>query len=49
MLGTGELLVFGGLALLFFGAKKLPELGTAFGQFISGVKKGAEEGTMPKA
>lgn len=36
MIGTTELLLIGGIALLLFGGKKLPELMKSMGQ---GVKK----------
>jgi sec-independent protein translocase protein TatA len=35
--------VVGGIALLFFGPKKLPELGKGLGEAIRGFKKGLNE------
>jgi len=40
MLGTGELLAVGFLALLFFGKDKLPELGKGIGNFMKEIKSG---------
>ena len=39
-MGMQELLVIFGIALLFFGAKKLPELGKGLGKSISAFKDG---------
>ncbi len=39
-LGIGELLLVGLLGVLFFGSKKLPELGSAMGKAIVNFKKG---------
>jgi TatA/E family protein of Tat protein translocase len=44
MIGTTEALIIGGVVLLLFGAKKLPELAKSMGQskaaFDEGLKKG---------
>jgi len=42
-LGTPELLVIFGIAVLIFGGKKLPELGTGLGRGITSFKKGLRE------
>ena len=38
-----ELILFLGIVVLLFGAKKLPELGGAVGKTITSFKKGAAE------
>lgn len=38
-LGLGELLVIGGILLLVFGAKRLPELGKSLGEAIREFQK----------
>jgi sec-independent protein translocase protein TatA len=38
-LGFGEIMVVLGLALLFFGPSKLPQLGSSLGEAIRGFKK----------
>ncbi len=38
-----EILLIGGIALLFFGPSRLPSLGQAFGKTISNFKKGLHE------
>ena len=38
-LGLGELLVIGGILLLIFGAKRLPELGKSLGEAIREFQK----------
>jgi len=43
-LGTGEILVLLLLALLLFGAKRLPEIGRSAGSAIREFKKGLESG-----
>ncbi len=46
-LGTPELIVILGIAVLVFGGKKLPEIGSGLGKAIGSFKKGigdAEEG-----
>ena len=48
-LGTTELLIILGIALLIFGPTKLPKLGKAIGQTISNFKRSstaAEQGEM---
>lgn len=44
MLGTTELLLLGGLALLIFGGKKVPEMMRGLGQGVKEFKKGMSEG-----
>ena len=47
MIGTTEALIIGGVVLLLFGAKKLPELAKSMGQskaaFDVGLKEGMDE------
>mgnify|MGYP003288705846 FL=1 len=43
MLGTTELLLLGGLALLVFGGKKVPEMMRGLGQGVKEFKKGMRE------
>ena len=47
MIGTTEALIIGGVILLLFGAKKLPELAKSMGQskaaFDEGLKEGMDE------
>lgn len=43
-LGFGELLVVLLIVVLFFGGKKLPELGSSLGKSIQAFKKGMKEG-----
>lgn len=43
MIGWTEILVIGGLLVLLFGARKLPELARAAGSSISQFKKGLKE------
>lgn len=43
-LGMGEILVLLALALLLFGAKRLPEIGRSAGSAIREFKKGFEAG-----
>ncbi|MBU0943289.1 MAG: twin-arginine translocase TatA/TatE family subunit [Proteobacteria bacterium] len=42
-LGTPELIVILGIAVLVFGGKKLPELGSGLGKAISSFKKGISD------
>lgn len=42
-IGTGELLLLGGVALLLFGGKKLPELMKGLGQGVQSFKNGMTE------
>ncbi len=46
MLGTTELLLLGGLALLIFGGKKVPEMMRGLGQGVKEFKKGMAEGDV---
>jgi sec-independent protein translocase protein TatA len=43
-LGMPELVVILVVALLLFGAKRLPEIGKSFGRAISSFKQGMKEG-----
>ncbi len=43
MLGTTELLLLGGLALLIFGGKKVPEMMRGLGQGVREFKNGMKE------
>ena len=43
MLGTTELLLIGGLALLIFGGKKVPEMMRGLGQGVKEFKKGMKD------
>ncbi len=42
-IGTGELLLIGGLALLLFGGKKLPEMMRGLGQGVKQFKEGMKD------
>lgn len=42
-IGTTELMLIAGIALLLFGGKKLPELMRGLGQGVREFKKGANE------
>jgi sec-independent protein translocase protein TatA len=42
-LGFGEIIAVLAIATLFFGGKKLPELGSALGKSINNFKKGLKE------
>lgn len=42
-IGTTELMLIAGIALLLFGGKKLPEMMRGMGRGISEFKKGAKE------
>lgn len=42
-IGTTELLLIGGMALLLFGGKKLPEMMRGLGQGVKEFKKGMNE------
>ncbi len=46
-IGTTELMLIAGIALLLFGGKKLPEMMRGLGQGVSEFKKGAREVTEP--
>lgn len=43
MIGTTELLVIGGVILLLFGGKKIPELMRSMGQGVKSFKQGMNE------
>ena len=43
MIGTTELLLLGGLALLIFGGKKVPEMMRGLGQGVRNFKDGMNE------
>ncbi len=42
-IGTGELILLGGLALLLFGGKKLPEMMRGLGQGVKSFKQGMKD------
>ncbi|PIE56252.1 MAG: twin-arginine translocase TatA/TatE family subunit [Desulfobulbus propionicus] len=42
-LGTPELIVILGIALLLFGGKKLPEIGSGLGRAMGNFKRGLDE------
>ena len=44
-IGLGEIIVIGLVILVLFGTKKLPEFGTALGEFVKRFKKAAREVT----
>ncbi len=46
-IGTTELVLIAGIALLLFGGKKLPEMMRGLGQGVSEFKKGTREITEP--
>jgi sec-independent protein translocase protein TatA len=46
-IGTTELMLIAGIALLLFGGKKLPEMMRGMGRGISEFKKGDREVTKP--
>ena len=46
-IGTTELMLIAGIALLLFGGKKLPEMMRGLGQGVSEFKKGTREITKP--
>ena len=46
-IGTTELMLIAGIALLLFGGKKLPEMMRGMGRGISEFKKGDKEVTEP--
>lgn len=47
-IGFGELVVILGIALLLFGAKRLPEIAKGMGQSVQAFKKGLKD-TMSEA
>jgi sec-independent protein translocase protein TatA len=48
-LGVGEILLILVVALLLFGAKRLPELGRSLGQTVNMFKKGLRESADDEA
>lgn len=46
-IGTTELMLIAGIALLLFGGKKLPEMMRGLGQGVNEFKKGTREITEP--
>ncbi len=42
-LGWAEVVIIGVVALLFFGPKKIPEIGSALGKTLRGFKEEAKE------
>lgn len=46
-IGTTELMLIAGIALLLFGGKKLPEMMRGMGRGVSEFKKGAKEVSEP--
>ena len=46
-LGLPELLVIGGILVLLFGSRKLPELGSGMGRFVRNLKSGLNEKDKP--
>ena len=48
-IGTGELMLIGGVALLLFGGKKLPEMMRGLGQGVQSFKKGMRDPLEDKA
>lgn len=48
MIGTTELLLIGGIALLLFGGKKLPEMMRGLGQGVKSFKEGMTENPNSK-
>lgn len=47
MIGTTELLLLGGLALLLFGGKKVPEMMRGLGQGVKEFKNGMKDVNEP--
>ena len=48
MIGTTEALIIGGIVVLLFGAKKLPELAKSMGQSKAAFDEGLKEGMQPE-
>ena len=46
-IGTTELMLIAGIALLLFGGKKLPEMMRGLGKGVQEFKKGAKEAAEP--
>ena len=44
MIGTTEAIIIGGIVILLFGAKKLPELAKSMGQSKAAFDQGIQEG-----
>jgi sec-independent protein translocase protein TatA len=42
-LGLTEILVIGSLGVLFFGARKIPKIGSSLGESLRSFKKGLKE------
>lgn len=45
-LGLPEILIIGGIIVLLFGAKKLPEIARSFGKAKTEFRKGIDEGAV---
>ena len=45
MIGTTEAIIIGGIVMLLFGAKKLPELAKSMGQSKAAFDEGLKEGS----
>ena len=48
MIGTTEAIIIGGVVLLLFGAKKLPELANSMGLSKAAFDEGLKEGVPPE-
>ena len=48
-LGFGEIVIVLVIVLLFFGGKRLPELGKALGKSMNNFKKGLKDGEQKEA
>lgn len=48
-IGTTELILLGGLALLLFGGKKLPEMMRGLGKGVKEFKEGMKEDPQPES
>lgn len=48
MIGTTEAIIIGGVVLLLFGAKKLPELAKSMGQSKAAFDEGLKESVQPE-
>lgn len=48
-MGVPELLLILGIALVIFGPKNLPKLGSALGKTVKNVREGMEEGESSEA
>lgn len=47
-LGVPELLIIGGVVVLLFGTRKLPQLGSSLGKAITNFKKGLKGEEKPR-